>query len=228
MADSGRAPMQMRQVLDDIRRRILQGDLASNARVNIASLAAELGISTGAVREALAVLEVEAFVVSEPMKGYRVKPISQEDLRSLVAARIDIENLCLADAIRNGDDAWEASIVATHYRLKRLHEKNGGDVHASTEWAAAHQAFHAALVSGCANPWLLRMHGMLYAQSERYRYLSIRITVNHRHADVEHGKLVDAVLARDIDTSQKLMSEHLSLTATALLDALTHSDDKIA
>lgn len=218
MVNPSRGPVQTRQVFEELRRRILHGELASNARVNIAAVAAELQSSTGAVREALAMLEAEAFVVSEPMKGYRVRPISPEDLRNLVAARIDIDNLCLADALAHGGDDWEASIVAAQHRLKRIRERDGPACHVSAEWAAAHMAFHRAVVAGCTNPWLLRMHDMLYAQSERYRFLSIRMSGSLRDVDTEHQQLVDALLARDLETSRAIMKAHLLRTASPWLD----------
>lgn len=219
MSNPDRRPVQTRQVLDAVRRRILHGELPSNAKVNIAALATELQISAGAVREALAMLEAEAFVVFEPMKGYRVREISHVDLRHLLAARIDIENLCLADAIVHGDDAWEASIVAANHRLKRLEERDGVELDALEEWGEAHRAFHAAAVSACTNSWLLRLHDMLYTQSERYRYLSVRLQGVKRDGGMEHGQLVDALLARDVQSSQALMRAHLTRTATLLLEA---------
>jgi 3-hydroxy-D-aspartate aldolase len=173
MNEKTKGMSQTRQVFAELRTAIVGGRLLPGSKLNIAALAEELDVSAGAVREGLAMLEAEALVVSEPSRGYRVSPISPEDLDELIGARIEIEKLCLAEAIRHGDLAWEGSVVSAHHRLSRLAERDAAmPTVLSAEWTSSHADFHNALVSGCPNSWLLRMHQMLYQQSERYRQLS--------------------------------------------------------
>lgn len=212
---------QTRQVFAELRTAIVGGRLLPGSKLNIAALAEELDVSAGAVREGLAMLEAEALVVSEPARGYRVSPISPEDLEELVKARIEIEKLCLAEAIRHGDLAWEGSVVSAHHRLSRLAERDAAmPTVLSTEWTSSHAEFHNALVSGCPNGWLLRMHQMLYQQSERYRQLSAPLAKEARDVGAEHQALLDAVLNRDIQAAQTLMGEHLQTTGRVLMAAL--------
>jgi DNA-binding GntR family transcriptional regulator len=212
---------QTRQVFNELRSAIVSGRLLPGSKLNIAALAEELDVSAGAVREGLAMLESEALVVSEPARGYRVSPISAEDLDELVKARIEIEKLCIAEAIRHGDLAWEGSVVSAHHRLTRLAERDtAAPTLLSTDWTASHAEFHNALVAGCPNNWLLRMHQMLYQQSERYRQLSAPLAIEERDVRAEHQALVDAVLARDIQRAQNLIAEHLQTTGRLLLAAL--------
>lgn len=215
---------QTRQVFTELRTSIVGGRLLPGSKLNIAALAEELDVSVGAVREGLAMLEAEALVVSEPARGYRVSPISATDLEELVKARIEIEKLCLAEAIRHGDLAWEGSVVAAHHRLTRLAERDTAlPTMLSIDWTAGHAEFHNALVAGCPNSWLLRMHQMLYQQSERYRQLSAPLSIEKRDVRAEHQALVDAVLNRDIQAAQTLIAEHLQMTGRLLLAALQAS-----
>jgi DNA-binding GntR family transcriptional regulator len=187
-------------------------------KLNIAACSHLQGVSPGAVREALAMLESEGLVVSEPQRGYRVSPISLDDMVQLVKARIDIEKLCLAEAIRHGDIEWESSIVAAFHRLSRVTQLDAADnKHLSPEWTAAHADFHKAIVAGCPNPWLLRMQTMLYQQSERYRQLSVPMAPVERDIHSEHKAILDALLRRDIEAVQKLITSHLQTTADMLL-----------
>ena len=84
-------------------------------------------------------------------------------------------------------------------------------------WSAAHAVFHEALVAACPSPWLLRLRALLYAQSERYRRLSIPLAEVERDIGAEHRALMDAVLARDGARAGALMGEHLDLTTRVLL-----------
>ena len=164
-------------------------------------------------------LEAEAWVVSEPAKGYRVSPVSEKALRDLVQARIEIEKLCLTEAIQHGDLAWEGAIVASFHHLSRVPERDSeisGKL--NVEWVKSHAAFHNALVAGCPNDWLLRLHRMLYQQSERYRYLSVRAP-NSKDRDVlsEHRALAEAVLNRDAEAAMRHIASHLQETAKRVL-----------
>src|SRR6202021_1136455 len=80
--------------------------------LRIGELCKQLEASQGAVREALSRLTSEGLVEALPQRGFRVTPISAEDLRDLTAARIEIEDLCLRHAIASGDVRWEAGLVA--------------------------------------------------------------------------------------------------------------------
>jgi DNA-binding GntR family transcriptional regulator len=195
MNEKTKGMSQTRQVFTELRTAIVGGRLLPGSKLNIAALAEELDVSAGAVREGLAMLEAEALVVSEPARGYRVSPISASDLGELVKARIEIEKLCLAEAIRHGDLAWEGSVVSAHHRLSRLAERDAALPNMlSAEWTESHADFHNALVAGCPNAWLLRMHQMLYQQSERYRQLSAPLSKAARDVGAEHQALLDAVL----------------------------------
>ncbi|MDM0006170.1 GntR family transcriptional regulator [Variovorax sp. J22G73] len=224
MNEKTKGPSQTRQVFAELRTAIVGGRLLPGSKLNIAALAEELDVSAGAVREGLAMLEAESLVVSEPSRGYRVSPISPEDLEELVKARIEIEKLCLAEAIRHGDLAWEGSVVSAHHRLSRQAERDAAmPTVLSAEWTSSHADFHNALVSGCPNSWLLRMHQMLYQQSERYRQLSAPLGKESRDVGAEHQALLDAVLNRDIQAAQVLMAEHLQTTGRLLMSALRAS-----
>lgn len=207
-----------RLVYTRLRQEILSGSLPPAAKLNIAGLAQKIEVSAGAVREALAMLEADGLVMSEPQRGYRVVPVSTKDLRDLVAARIEIEKLCIANAIGNGDDAWEGAVLAAFHRLSRRHERDSADGHfLSLEWTASHADFHQAIVAGCTNVWLRRVQSILYHQSERYRQLSVPMAPTSRDVQGEHKALVDALLDRDLERSLLLITSHLQTTADLLL-----------
>lgn len=211
---------QTRLVLEHLRPAILSGRMLPGSKLNIAALAEDIGVSAGAVREGLATLEAESLVQSEPARGYRVSPVSAQELQQLVAARIEVECLCLAEAILHGDLAWEGGVVAAFHRLSRLPERQTErPTLVNPDWALAHAEFHRALVSGCPNLWLLRIHDMLYQQSERYRQLSAPLDAGERNVQTEHKALMDAVLGRDLSLARTLIDAHLQTTARLILDS---------
>ena len=203
-----------------LRADLLACRLCPGERLRINDLCVALGVSLSAVREALSRLTAEGLVVAEPQRGFRAAPISDAELRDLTAVRIEIETLCLRRSLAAGDVGWEERLVAAHHRLSRTPARDVDDPHRVAEpWAEAHAAYHAALVAGCDSPWLLRLRGILYAQTERYRRLSVPLARMERDLPREHREIMEAALARDVDGACALLASHFELTSTILLDA---------
>ena len=197
---------------------ILSCRLAPGARITISEVATKLGFSPGAVREALSRLSAEKMTVATAQKGFSVAEVSIEELKDLTRTRITIEQLCLVSAIRHGDVEWETATVAAYHRLHRIPTVVPGEPSRPNQaWAAAHTTFHTALAAGCDSPWLLTIRGMLYAQTERYRHLSVALARQNRDVDAEHKGILDACLARNPDLACELIDDHLMRTSNILL-----------
>lgn len=207
-------------VYETLRADILACRLMPGRKLKIGELCARLEVSLGAVREALSRLAAEGFVLAKAQRGFQVAPVSAADLADLTRTRIEIESLAMRHAIALGNVKWEAGIVATFHQFSRVPERDPTDpARLNDEWVDLHEAFHAALVEACDSLWLKRMRAMLYAQSERYRRLSVPVRRGKRNVVAEHRAIMDAVLTRDADRACALMAEHLSLTTRILLQA---------
>jgi GntR family carbon starvation induced transcriptional regulator len=210
---------QAETVCQRIRQEILEGQLLPGTKLNIKALEQRFEVSLGAIREALSRLGAEGMVTAESHRGYRVSPVSKEELMDLTRTRVELEWLCLSKAMQHGDVEWETGIVAAAHRMERLQETpSEAEARKTLAWNQAHGAFHEALVAACPSAWLLRMRAVLYAQSERYRLLSVPLdTDHHRDVKAEHKRLVDAVLARDEPAALKALEEHFFATVQIIL-----------
>lgn len=201
-----------------IRADIVEGRLLPGAKLNIKALETRFGVSLGAIREALSRLHAEGMVNAEARRGYRVTPVSKEELLDLTRTRVDIESLCLRQAMQHGDVEWETRIVAAAHRMERLQEiPSEAESRITVAWNQAHGEFHEALVSACPSAWLQRMRRMLYEQSERYRLLSVPLSTDHRDVRGEHRRLMDAVLRRDEAAAVAALEHHLLATTQIIL-----------
>lgn len=202
-----------------IRADIQEGRLLPGAKLNIKALEDQHDVSLGAIREALSRLAAEGMVMAEAHRGYHVSPVSSEELLDLTRTRVEIEGLCLAKAMRHGDLEWESRIVAAAHRMERLQgTPSTKEARKTPAWNQAHGEFHEALVSACPGEWLLRMRRLLYAQSERYRLLSVPLdTDHHRDVQQEHRQLMQAVLARDEAAALQAIETHFFATVEIIL-----------
>lgn len=198
-----------------LRNEILSGRLRPGIRLKVQELSLRFNVSPGAVREALARLLPERLVVSEAWKGFRVAPVSIEELEDVTRVRVLLETICLRQSIAAGTIEWEVRVVAAHHRLMHVTKLVAPAIGSSEEWGEAHADYHLALVEGCGSPWLLRLREILWGQSERYRRLSSTVFVA-RDGHAEHSEITDAVMTRDADRACRLITDHFWTTARAL------------
>src|SRR5690348_1531194 len=78
-------------VYDDLRERILSGDIPRGTRLRQVSLAEELGVSRTPLREALRRLSAEGFVEFSRNQGATVSQLDLGDLRHAWTARLTLE-----------------------------------------------------------------------------------------------------------------------------------------
>ena len=185
--------------------------LKPNQRLRFGELRQRYDTSVGTLREALSHLVSEGLARTEAGRGFSVAPISLADFLDLSELRVYLETRTLADAIRHGTDAWEAEIVTAHFLLAKLKTPRADDpVAVKRESDKRHKRFHDALVATCTSPWSLHFRSELFDQARRYHWLKV-IHARSRRAD-EHLELRDAVLARDVDLSCRLIEKHIRTT----------------
>lgn len=204
-----------------LRDELLACRLLPGTRLKMSALGKTYGFSLGAVREALSRLSSEGFVVAEPQRGFTAAPLSTDDLRDLVQARVEIDSICIQKSIEEGDLEWETQLVAATHRLEGYSYDRGAEPLA---WQEAHSSFHTALLAGCGNRTLLEVHNNLFARSERYRLMSLATPSGEKRAKEaarEHRLLFEAAMARDSASAAEMVRQHIGSTSRALLESLS-------
>lgn len=195
-------------VLRSIREDILSGAFKPNERLKFDDLRDRYSASVGTLRESLLHLLSEGLVRCEANRGFTVAPVSVADLMDITRLRIQFERQALEDAIRHGDDHWEAEIVTAMHLLQKLVLESATPTR-TPEWPARHRRFHRALVAACRSPWLLHFRDTLFDQAERYRSLGRLYRKSPRDVGAEHQALADAVLARNVGRACDLGETHI-------------------
>ena len=206
------------EVYERLKADLMRARFVPGERIRISDICKRMGVSLGAVREALSRLTSDGLVVLEPQKGFSVARISEAELHDLSTVRAEIEGQCLRRAIATGDVRWEAQILATFHEWQRAAESSRPDI---DEIVRAHAAFHRALVAACDSQWLLRLREILFTQSERYVRLS---KPNSKRSGVkrdlvrEHREIMDACVKRNADLAVALLNAHFGATERSLVE----------
>jgi GntR family carbon starvation induced transcriptional regulator len=212
------------QVYEQIKADLLTGTFTPGAALLTRELLARYGCGISPLREALARLVGEGFLLASGHRGVRVPLPSCADLGDVYRIRILLECEALDLAMRHGDDHWEAAALAACHRLERAPLPGDGSKQdraaRATEWETRHRAFHTALVAAAPAPRLLRLVEQMVEQTERYRVLRLLRSPSDllvRDIAAEHRALLEATLARE-PRATELLREHLTRTWTFVAD----------
>lgn len=190
-------------VYDRIRDEIVTGRLGPNERLKVSDLAARYGTSTNPVREALQLLRGEGFVVVEPNRGARVRPIDEGFVRDIVEIEVLIEPALTRWFVSIADhadierlEAVEAEIEALDFADLALHGQLDTRFHQIIY--DRHYNRHAAEL------W--------WKHREILRAISCRFptSLSRRQAVVrEHRELIERIRAQDAEGAAAVIARHV-------------------
>ncbi|MDB5042806.1 MAG: transcriptional regulator, GntR family [Candidatus Eremiobacteraeota bacterium] len=207
-----------------LREDIIFGRLAPAEKLRIDDLRSRYGLGSTPLREALSRLTATGLVEATSQRGFRVTPISEDDLEDVARLRVRLETDALRESIEHGDERWEEAVAGAHHLLNRI-ERRGlrRDDASFAAWEERNRAFHESIVSACRSRWTLRFRLQIYDQHERYRRIS-HVSAPARARDVtqEHAAIRDAALSRDADTACRLTERHIMRTIDAIRTIVKH------
>jgi len=211
-------PLEIRTLSDRLvevlRDYILSGAIESDDPIRQDALASELRVSKIPLREALARLEQDGLVHSQPNRGFFVRAMSPEEAEEIYALRLQLEP----------DAAAQASLVATeadHERARHTLALFDADAVAQKPTVgAANRAFHLALVQPCGRRLTTDIVARLHILADRYVRKHLEPKGRVLRAEAEHHEMLDAWVKRKDARVRKLITEHLEHTLGDLRSAL--------
>jgi DNA-binding GntR family transcriptional regulator len=199
-------------VYDRLRADILGGALQPGMKLKLEGLRGRYDVSINTLRETLSRLSADGLVEAEGQRGFTVMPASLADLIDITETRRLLECHAARLSVERADLEWESHLVAAYHKLSKAEELvvAQADKHANL-LETYNREFHIALISGCNSRWLLHFHRMMYDQSLRYRMLAFRVKDFPRdQSRREHKQILEAALARDIDTLATVLGTHIT------------------
>ncbi len=193
-------PLDIR-ICRDLRGRVVAGELPPGMSINEARLADELGVSRTPLRQALARLEQDGFLVSRPNRGFFVATLSGDEARELYPILAALEGLAIRLA-PPGEEELEM--------LRRLNtllaevdpDRPGSAVRRNFRW-------HEALVAGCENRRLTTMLETLRRQVYRYEISFFSPGVKRLEKSVSlHRSIMEALDAGNLAAATRRIEEH--------------------
>jgi GntR family transcriptional regulator, carbon starvation induced regulator len=213
-----------------LRSDILWGRLPPEQALRSDELRAKYKVGISPLREALSRLAAQHLVTTVGQRGFRVAPLTVDDVKDTLETRLIIERAALAASIKKGDIAWETALVGSFHSLSRTPMPKGPGQEAEI-WSKHHRQFHLALLAACQSRWQLEMAGLLFDQAERHRVLRVLRSASlpqlARDTTAEHKEILDAALARNVKAAMAALETHYRTTAERVIATLEHVSDLI-
>ena len=202
------------RVADDLRRRILHGDLVPGQRLKIDELASLCAVSHMPVRAALQALEAEGVLDVSPHRGAVIRGVDAQFVRNLYDVRAAIEGMLTERCTERIDNAaleqLDAAVTAYEQAAKRRRKDPTGLL-------AANRHVHDTINTVAANPVAVRMlaQGRLLIEALRWRYGYGAGRVDTVIA--QHRALLRAIEKRDVERAGRLARAHCDSARDDLL-----------
>ncbi len=198
------------RIADDLRARILSGEILPGSRIRQEEVAERLGASRLPVREALRMLGAEGLVVLEANKGARVPALDVEEVENLYRMRERVEPLALVESMHHLTAADIGRIEQVQARIEQ-----GVDV---PGFLALDREFHMATYVACRDEQLMSTVLRLWNSTQHYRRAFMEVSGTGRQwiVNAEHKLIIDALQRRDAEDAERYLVGHIRRTRTEL------------
>ncbi|WP_149830814.1 GntR family transcriptional regulator [Streptomyces tailanensis] len=205
------------RVITEMRRRIISGELPAGGSLSEIALAESFGVSRTPVREALKQLQTEGLVEIRPRVGTFVTAPSRREITELFEMKELLEGAAARLLARRGRvpelDRLQANLVAADAAVAADDKQR---------YAELVEEFHELLITGADNAKLEAHYRILMNQLAYSRLVTTSLSQPGRplQSDREHHNVLDLIIAKDGDSAERVMRDHVRASRLALMAGL--------
>lgn len=195
-----------------LRAAILDRTLPAGTRLVQSDLAAQLGVSTTPVREALRDLAQEGLVLFDPHRGAIVRPLDIAEVREIYELRVALEPIMVRRVIEHMTEDQLSRAAALAERMQSTTDMS--------QWVTLNRDFHAVFNEADDTSRLATILAGLRDSAAGYLAISLDASPIHiGEANEEHQALLDIYRRRDADEAVEVTLNHLRSTLAIIEEA---------
>lgn len=192
-----------REILDELRRCILDGEVPPGSPIPVDGVAAAFGVSRIPVREALMTLIGEGLVDHRAHTGYRVARLTAAEFGEIYLVREALEAAALRVAVTLAGAEDDDRARAAHAALEDA--VRAGDARAHHRES---RRFHLALLRPCRMSRLLHMLSLAWNMTESLQPMSHLGAAERELLHRDHAGMLAAFTARDAEALLEVCEVH--------------------
>ena len=198
-----------------VKQDILVCELAPGADVTERELGVRYGLGKAPLREALIRLTHEGLLQPIPRTGYRITPVTIQDVEDIFALRLLLEPAAARQAAGRIDQTL----------LKELNELcragyTPGDRASESTFLRANRQFHVAIADASGNRRLARLLGQLLEETERLFHLGLAVRDRTEEMKHEHEDLVAALVGGDGAAAENATIQQIDAARAMVMDGI--------
>ncbi len=203
----GDNPSLKQLVYENLRERIIHGELKPGAWLREADLSKEMNISRAPIREALSMLERDRFTIVLPRRGAIVAEVTKDDIRYVWEMRALLEPYAAKVSVANIPEEKLLEVrdlleqVGQDYSNRELYLKSDLETHRLFSDYLTNQYLKTSVDNITAHSLRLRW-GAEYNSTEVNAKMIEKI-------NTEHVRILDALIERDAEKTYTLVSKHI-------------------
>ncbi len=214
-ATGGGRPAAKDRALEYVKSQVLTGAFPGGELISEGEVAAALGMSRTPVREAFLRLEADGLLRLYPQRGALVVPVSSEEARAVIEARLVLEQFAATKVVGRGPAACTAVFQRLSAELQR--QRDAAAAPNWREFLEADRAFHDVTLKESGNTILSDFYSSLRDRQMRMTGESL-IHDGQRMATIldEHRSIAEALRDGDLPRTLKVVQTHLTSTLRSL------------
>lgn len=203
------------RALDYVKTQVLTGAFPGGELISEGEVAAALGMSRTPVREAFLRLEAEGLLRLYPQRGALVVPVSSEEARAVIEARLVLEQFAADKVVGRGPAHCAAVFERLSGELQR--QRDAAAAADMREFLDADRAFHSVMLEESGNAILAGFYSSL--RDRQLRMIGESASRDPQRLTTiidEHLGIAEALRDGDLNRALQAIRTHLVSTVGAL------------
>jgi DNA-binding GntR family transcriptional regulator len=219
VASSSSSPPNLHdQVAQQLRRMLVEGEIAPGAKLNERELCEVLEVSRTPLREAIKMLAAEGLVELLPHRGAIAVRLSLDDVRNTFEVMAGLEALSGELAARRITHGELEEIQALHFEMLAAWTRRD-----LSNYYRLNALIHAAINAAAKNPVLAVTYRQVNARLQALRFRSNQDEDKWQRAVQEHEQMIAALKSRSAATMRRVLVQHLNHKRDVVLEQLRAS-----
>ncbi|UHD46399.1 GntR family transcriptional regulator [Aureimonas altamirensis] len=213
-AESSSVPVRT-SIYEMLRDEIVSGRLGPHARLKVSEIAGRYATSASPVREALQQLRGEGFVVLEPNKGARVRPIDENFVSNMTEIQAMIESLLTRWYVNIASDD---DLVALEAKQSEIEALNFRDMAAHSQLDFEfHELVYGRHYNVDAIELWRKHREVIRALGKRFP----RSIARQRAVILEHRQLIEFVRSQDSNKAAEVAALHVEGAGRHIIEQMS-------
>ena len=203
------------QVAARLRTMLIEGHIAPGAKLNERELCLQLRVSRTPLREAIKLLAAEGLVDLLPNRGAVAVKLTEADVLNTFEVLAMLEGMSGELAAKRITDEELAEVRALHYEMMACFARRD-----LSGYYRINARIHSAINDAAKNPVLTSTYRSINARVQSLRFRTNQDEGKWGAAVAEHGRMIDALAARDPAAMRQVLIEHLNRKRDTVLELL--------